>query len=370
MGLHRDGSSLGLSPFQTELRRRLWWHIVHLEFRISDLMGAKPSMDLFSGDTKMPLNVEDEALSPDMVDFPPETDGITSIVVCLIRCEITELVRKDILTNPDVTIAKKDAVVKQLEDLFKRKYLRYCDPTNTLHQLASIMVRSGMCRVKLFAHNPRRNGNRGAKVPRNERDVIFTNATKLLEYVNLVRGNASLEKYMWQAGTSLLWNSLLHVLVEVRYRKVGPEVDRVWQLIGVVLSKHPQIFEENTSAVYKALGKWTLEAWDDCHAADTSEGSPCPPTPGFINELRCCRTTSVETPPNLKGLTHPALVTEESGGFFNSQPQKHGEDTLFEFEPFASYDIPNLYSLEMNPEEWVQWDNLVVGEGWGQTNVM
>lgn len=37
MGLHRDGKALGLSPFETELRRRLWWHIVHLDFRAADM---------------------------------------------------------------------------------------------------------------------------------------------------------------------------------------------------------------------------------------------------------------------------------------------------------------------------------------------
>jgi hypothetical protein len=37
MGLHRDGITLGLSPFETEMRRRLWWHLVHLDFRAADM---------------------------------------------------------------------------------------------------------------------------------------------------------------------------------------------------------------------------------------------------------------------------------------------------------------------------------------------
>ena len=136
-----------------------------MDFRISDLLGAKPSMDLFSCDAKMPLNVADEDLSPDMVDLPPEGNGITSIVVCLIRCEITEFLRKfsspfpndvhwEILTNPDITLAKKDSMINQLEDLLETKYLRYCDPSNTLHHFSLIMVRSAICKIRLFTHNP------------------------------------------------------------------------------------------------------------------------------------------------------------------------------------------------------------------------
>ena len=31
MGLHRDGSKLGLKPYDTEMRRRCWWQIVVLD---------------------------------------------------------------------------------------------------------------------------------------------------------------------------------------------------------------------------------------------------------------------------------------------------------------------------------------------------
>src|ERR1700712_3257020 len=167
MGLHRDGAALGLSPFETEMRSRLWWHIFFVDLRISDLLGTKPSLDLFSSDAKMPLNVADEDLNPDMIEPPTESNGITSVVVCLIRCEIAEFLRKfssglqndvrwDIVNNPDIPMVKKDTMITQLEDLLERKYLRYCDPSNTLHNFALIMARSGICKMKLFAHSPRR----------------------------------------------------------------------------------------------------------------------------------------------------------------------------------------------------------------------
>lgn len=337
-------------------------------------------MDLFSGDAKMPLNVADEDLSPDMVDLPPESNGITSIVACLIRCEVAEFLRKfsspfsndvrwGILANPDITLAQKDGLINRLEDLLERKYLRYCDPSNTLHHFISIMVRSAICKIKLFAHNPRRFANRGVKVPQSERDVIFTNATKLLEYLNLVRGNQSLDKYMWLVGTGFLWNSLLYVLIEARHRKVGPEVNRLWQLIGDVLSKYPEMFEKTTGAVYAALRKWTLEAWDDHLAATKVEGLPEPPTPEYINAIRRCRTPSVESPSNQKDPTDFGPVTGKSAGYCNIQPRRHDRNSLSGLEPFPSYDFSNLLSFETDPDEWVQWENLVVGEGLAQTDI-
>lgn len=33
MGLHRDGSHFQLDPVQAEIRRRIWWHIIHTDVR-------------------------------------------------------------------------------------------------------------------------------------------------------------------------------------------------------------------------------------------------------------------------------------------------------------------------------------------------
>jgi hypothetical protein len=367
MGLHRDGVSLGLSPFETEMRRRLWWHIVHVDFRLSDVLGTKPSSDLFSGDTKRPLNIADEDFSPDMVDPPPERNGITPIVFCLIRCDIIEFIRKlsppfaddvrlEIITSSDITLAKKDTMISQLEDLLEKKYLRYCDPTNSLHQFASIIARSSICKMKLFAHNPRRFAKHGIKAPQSERDLIFANATKLLEYVNLVRGNPIFDKYKWQIGTSHLWNTILYVLIEARHRKSGPEVDRVWHLIGVVLSKYPQMFEEEAGAVYTTLGKWTLEVWDDYLAATQAEGLPEPQTPEYINAIRWSRLSTRDPSSESKAPAESGYVLENMTGYSNLQSPGQDGDPLPGFDPIASYDFADLLSFEVDPNQWARWD--------------
>lgn len=41
LGLQRDGEQFGLSPYEVEMRRRLWWHIVHLDVRASEDHGTK-----------------------------------------------------------------------------------------------------------------------------------------------------------------------------------------------------------------------------------------------------------------------------------------------------------------------------------------
>jgi hypothetical protein len=366
MGLHRDGTALNLLPFETEMRRRLWWHIVQVDFHIADLLGTKPSMDLFSHDVKMPLNVEDEDLVPDMTDPPPERNGITSAVICLLRCEIIEFLRKfsssfprdvrwEILTTADITPAKKNSMISQVEDHLETKYLRYCDPSNPLHNFTSIMVRSSIAKMKLLAHNPRRFVNPGANAPQSEQDIVFANATKLLEYATLIRSNPNLKKYTWQNGTGFLCSTFLYTLIEARHRRIGPEADRLWQLIGVVLSTYPQIYEEPNGTMYAALGKWTLGIWDEYVTAMKAEGFLEPPTPQYINEIRSRQESSRKFSFQTTGPTDSRPTTRNSTGYSKIQSLRHDGNPFSDFDLLDSFDYPNLPPFEMEPNEWLQW---------------
>ncbi|KAB8228296.1 uncharacterized protein BDW43DRAFT_323019 [Aspergillus alliaceus] len=337
MGLHREGTSLGLSPFETEMRRRLWWHLVHVDFRTTEVLGTRPSLDLSSGDAKMPLNVDDEDLHSDMVDLLPALNDITSIALCLIKCEILETLRKfatvcpgdvrwEILLSPDVSLAKKDS-------------------------------------MNLFAHNPRQFANSPVKVPQSERSIVFSNASKLLEYPTLMQGGGNgLQKYVWQTGTSYLWNTVLYMLIEARHRKTGPEVDQVWQLIRVAFSHYPQNFEKTTGAVYSALGKWTLEVWDDYVAASKAEGLPEPPPLEYINAIRRCRRPATSSPSSTKDrAADSGPATRYSSSYNRVQPRYEG--SLSDFGPFESYDFPSLMPFETDPNEWIQWAQLLGEQG-------
>ncbi|RDW63517.1 hypothetical protein BP6252_11062 [Coleophoma cylindrospora] len=373
MGLHRDGTMLELSPFETELRRRLWWHIVHLDWRTSDFSGTKPSTDIFLSDTKKPLNIEDEDIRPDTMHPPPERTGITSGVLCLLRCDLmdflhkvtpplSKVVRWDNLTSPNIKITEKDDMINQMEDMLERKYLRYYDPSISLHYFSSIIARSSICKMKLFAHNPRQFANCGTKVPQNSRDIIFANGTKLLEYAILIHSSQILRKYTWQLSSGYLWDTLHYVLIEVRHRKMGPEVDRAWKLVGAVFVNYPQIFVEATDTLYAAIGSWTLRVWDDLVAAKKEDGLPESPVPEFITAIRRCRKSPAETPFKPNGLTDPGRATEALNGHGEAKCLKSNVNPIPFLEPTDMYDFPDLVSYDLEPDEWAQWERLLSGQ--------
>ncbi|KAI1204317.1 C6 transcription factor [Annulohypoxylon truncatum] len=370
MGLHRDGTSLGLSPFETEMRRRIWCQLVHMDFRTADVMGARPSLDLLCGDTKPPLNVDDDDLYPDMADPPPERDGITPTTLGVMRCDILDTLRKfpascpgdvrwEVLSNPSVPFAKKESIINEIEDRWERRFMRYCDPAKPFHTYVSVSIRSSICRLRIFAHNPRQFANSPAKASERERRVVYANANKLLEYTILVqKGSHGLDTYRWLFGSGFLWNTMLYVLVEMRHRKTGPEVDRSWQLIGSLFSHYPIVFEKFTGAVSAALGRWTLYVWDGYVAASKEEGLPEPATPRYIEAIRRCRRPS--EPPARAGdpVADTGSAAQDPLGW-GENPLRRYDANMSGFESLEPYQASELFSFDMDPNEWVQWEQLL-----------
>jgi hypothetical protein len=210
MGLQRDGSCLGFSPFEAEIRRRIWWQVVHLDSRISDFAGVRQSLDLYYfTDTKQPSNLEDEDLTPEMTVLPPNRPGLTNTALASLKYDIAAAlndstptssleVRWDRLTGNSITLAEKDRIVQKIKDLLETKYLRFCDVSIPLHHFLTVIIRSALSKMMLLAHNPRQWADCGAKIPDKERDLIFSNGMKLLQYSDMIYSTPSLRKFMWQ----------------------------------------------------------------------------------------------------------------------------------------------------------------------------
>jgi hypothetical protein len=91
MGLHRDGESLGLSPFETEMRRRIWWQIILLDAVYALMSGLGQSLLPRHWDTKEPRNINDADLFPTMTKVESR-EGPTDMIFCLVSYEMSKLI--------------------------------------------------------------------------------------------------------------------------------------------------------------------------------------------------------------------------------------------------------------------------------------
>lgn len=373
MGLHRDGEALGLPPFEVEMRRRVWWHAAHMDFRTADMIGNRPSRDITLSDTKPPLNVEDEDLFPGMKEFPPERKGVTSISNCSVRCVILHFLGKlnpsspfgaswDSLASDAITIERKDAMIDEMEDYFERKYLRYCDPTDPLHTISAIMMRSSVCKMRLHAHNPKYFASREGAVSQEERDIAFSNAMRIIQYASSANSVPALHRYQWRIGSSYLLDMLIYVLVEARRRGTGADVDRVWPLVGTVIPEDSDIYKERPAAVNSALRKWILEAWGGYVTAMAARGQLEPETPEYIEKMRIA-AASAAMAGGRAGVGDSAssqdLITPRIGDGGQNAP----DAVVSGMYALDGYNVPDLASFDMDPNEWLNWEQLLSGTG-------
>src|SRR5215469_13666441 len=77
LGLQRDGTHFEhLTPFEIEMRRRVWFTVGMLDMRASEDQGTDMTITNGSFDTKAPLNINEADIDPESKQMPPERDGV------------------------------------------------------------------------------------------------------------------------------------------------------------------------------------------------------------------------------------------------------------------------------------------------------
>lgn len=284
MGLNFDGTSYGLLPFEVEMRRRLWWQIVLLDFRISELSGAGNSILTHVWTTKLPLNVNDSDLFPDMREPPSEhPDRVTEMIYVLQRCEAADLLQK--LRNSTDPIAVKDAAIDELSKRIEQKYLQYCDPSVPLHLFSTLMARSGMCKLHVGPRHP--NMVHSKELQKDEKDKLIKYSLAMIENHNVLMATKCLKPFLWHSLTNSPFPSHIYLLVALRHNANDELADRAWTHIGESFRLRKVVWESNDSvkhqgtALQLALANLTIKAWEA-----RVKVRPGLPTPSFIEHLR------------------------------------------------------------------------------------
>jgi hypothetical protein len=319
MNLHRDGETLGLPPFEVQMRRRLFWQLLPLDSFASQASGVGISLPPNSWDTKPPLNVNDIDISPGMTEQPIERKGATDMIFCLSRLQIHNFyTRKSVQSDSAGTTQSRDsdeveAAIGEVEDLIETKYLRYCDIVNPLHFLTSAMVRSATNAVRLRVRMPLLLNDTSTLA---ERQALSTLAERILDTQSAVYSNASLVKFRWQTQTFFIWDALLCVLrclTDPGFYSPS-ELNRAWDKVTEVYSNHSELLKGGRT-LYVTIGNMTLKAWRVNPLPDPTAEPP------FIAGLRARREAVASRQREVNVSANPIRTSDGLAApddFFNS----------------------------------------------------
>lgn len=126
MGLHRDITRVGgnVTPFQSEIRRRIWHHLSQIDLLSSFHIGLPGSIEAIESDTLLPRNLRDEDWNAEMTELPPSRPESeltpTSYLICKSRlchaCGIIANFANRLTLPPYEEVMKMDVILNEAYD--------------------------------------------------------------------------------------------------------------------------------------------------------------------------------------------------------------------------------------------------------------
>ncbi|KAF4627641.1 hypothetical protein G7Y89_g10515 [Cudoniella acicularis] len=273
-GLHRNVQDYGLSAFERELQKRLWWQIILLDGRAAEMSAVGTTILSFAWNTELPLNVNESDLSSEMGILPQRYKRATDMTFCLIRCEIAEFLRQiratraiDIrwgeFSNPSVPLADKLGSINDFEQRLQTKYLSYCGPENPLHILARYYVKYSISKMRIAAYGPQMGGE-------NQENLMHV-CLEAIEAYTECAAEPSLVRFRWFLTASTPFLAYVILLSNLRYRPTGKLADRAWEAVTTVTNAFDRPrsspFEPGDSVIKLSFESLSVKAWEAREAA-------------------------------------------------------------------------------------------------------
>lgn len=238
LGLHRNEELLGLSPFLSEVRRRLWWNLVTRDSRSSEDYGLDQTTNL-GRDVDIPLNVDDAQLSPDLKSLPPEKAGWTAMTFSLVQIDLA-LARQELgsaagsSSNPlpgeeiriQIINKAKASIIQRIEHCNAVVPCQRMTSTCSLHLLNKFDFFS---RQQWLALQNRRCLENIAT------EDSLIQALEILE-PQLLADNNLLSPFRWAKRAFPQYDITMYVLWHLCVKPEGSHVDRAWRIVDEVFA--------------------------------------------------------------------------------------------------------------------------------------
>ena len=180
---------------------------------------------------------------------------------------------------------ERDRALDEFENFLETKYIRYCDLSQPIQLLATLVARAAVSIARLIAHHPR-NWISDEQIPDSERRYVWDLSIKSIKQYNAIHSNRALQRFSWHAAFYFRWQAFIHILDTLRVNPHVEQAHQVWHLIDEVFATNPDFVTNTKKALYVAVGNICLKAYDAHGGVFAKDGKPIPPAPAYINAFR------------------------------------------------------------------------------------
>ncbi|KAJ5601392.1 hypothetical protein N7510_010926 [Penicillium lagena] len=239
-GIHRDGKSLGLSAFQTEIRRRLWWYICILDMLCSEDQAVEMQIRPGTFDTQFPVNLDGDELEPDMLELPAEKKGFTDITLCIITSiMINEVHLSPPPLNSGISLQDRKHRIESVGEILHERYLNHFNLDIPIHWVSATIARLHLSKAWVSVHSQISASDLHGSESE-YKDSVFRTAVELLEFALFLQTNHVTTQWSWLCRSYKQKDVVAYMMSELSARPLGPETDRAWDVVTKMTSMWKQ----------------------------------------------------------------------------------------------------------------------------------
>lgn len=254
LGLQRDGAHFEhLTPYEIEMRRRVWWALYMLDVRASEDQGTDYMIARGSFDTKLPLNINDADIEPETTQMPTGREGITDMTFGLVSFEMTEIMKQMMASSKEGTqgIEEQSRLLDEMYQKLDRGYLQYSvESGNIAHWVGVTIARLVMAKMTLLTALPILFSSPSEHFSDEIKTKLLVAAIENAEYNHALNAEQACRHWRWVYQTYTHWPAVVYLLIEMSRRPWSPIVERAW------VALHSQWLIPPQSHMHKNMRVW------------------------------------------------------------------------------------------------------------------
>ncbi|KAJ2987515.1 hypothetical protein NUW58_g4465 [Xylaria curta] len=228
LGLQRDGTHFKhLTPFEIDMRRRVWFSVCVIDVRASEDQGTDFSIPYGSFDTKLPWNINEDDIDVDTKETPMERQGITDMTLPIVSMEISNLTRQMML--PGVSLDEQNRLLDTIFTTLEERYLRFStEPGDLARWVMLVIAHLVRGKLTLLTHLPVLFSSPSQDFSDEVRNKLLVAAIEVAEFNHALNAEKACRQWRWVYQTYTHWHAVVYLLIDICRRPWSPFVDRAW----------------------------------------------------------------------------------------------------------------------------------------------
>ena len=389
MGIHSESELAKCTALEAEMRRRLWWSLVLFDTRIGEMADYKTTKLAPTWDCRIPLNVNDSDLRPEMKEPPEVQRKSTEALFAVVRGELGEFVRNTMFyldfTAPALKPIAKDVQngpipeggeLVALEKMIEDKYLKSCDPENPLHFMTIWTARAFLAKYRLMEHHSKISSSSMHQMEA-QRNAAISHALNMLECDTKLMTSPLTRGFLWLVHLYFPFLAYIQIIQDLRRRPVSRQAEQAWAVMNdnyeAQFARFGSSFRDD-NPFFKIFAKIILQAWEAREVASRKLGESLT-TPRFVSSIRNIVAQTAQSAQNDNTEQPHGAMGLGVDDFLMSLPMDFGSH-MYSLERQAGYAEmgPGVYShmpgqalleFDVNQLDWsaMNWSSMIEPAG-------